>query len=643
MSLDPISSEALAEFAEAFSLLESAAVRYPVTHHRSREAGAGVLGAMALLSDASGVLSVEVATEGLRLGSTLVALSTSSLQALHTGLQNLGVLRLEIDARATHEHLYQLVSSMRSLGERIQTQLEPEGIAPAELPATIRICSKPRDASIVAAEIGPKAPEPSIDSMVDLACAPLLSPGVETGTRDACRGWVQNSMRRIAERVDSEPRDFAGTLSDSPQRPLDDVLLLAARTMQHALKEFISRSAGQNDLTQMFKTLELATGVCDDPESAGLMVDVLHDSAREVVKGPGVSLGREDDSRSADDYRLSVGELHRQLTLLKPALGQMANLEGDGRSESFSIAFGAVIQPASDASLQRVVAKLPALLQPPWTLHEEHTLIEAIRSLCASGSERAVDRALPVLSTCLVGDSHEMWLGLAVECAQMGTHERLAILWPHLANEVLLGPRSNSEVALSNALAQLARLHSPCLPSAVTRLAELTAVKGGRISPYAFTGDHGALMPLYAALLELPCGESVGELLLARLKAQPPPWEGAVVFQTFEHCDANCRELLSSVLRGGSLNQVERPVQLEASRLIAQCILSLPLERAGEEWVPPALKALGSLRTPDSERALRRILGERKHMIMPLWPAECRAAAQHAVSKLERSGFAPKD
>src|SRR5437762_2769262 len=76
MTLELNASAVAAEFADAFSRLESIATLYPIEHARSREAGARVAAAIVRLSDARGTLCIELADDRLLFGGTSVALST---------------------------------------------------------------------------------------------------------------------------------------------------------------------------------------------------------------------------------------------------------------------------------------------------------------------------------------------------------------------------------------------------------------------------------------------------------------------------------------------------------------------------------------------------------------------------------------
>ena len=95
---------------------------------------------------------------------------------------------------------------------------------------------------------------------------------------------------------------------------------------------FLQNAAGIDDLQQMFRSIELASAVCDDPESARLMLDVLRDSAEDVLQGaelPSEAPDALDEPGAKEEFALSLEELHGRFALLAPAIARMANLERD--------------------------------------------------------------------------------------------------------------------------------------------------------------------------------------------------------------------------------------------------------------------------------------------------------------------------
>ncbi|MDX2472592.1 MAG: hypothetical protein QNL91_02695, partial [Candidatus Krumholzibacteria bacterium] len=66
--------------------------------------------------------------------------------------------------------------------------------------------------------------------------------------------------------------------------------------------------------------------------------------------------------------------------------------------------------------------------------------------------------------------------------------------------------------------------------------------------------------------------------------------------------------------------------------LLKSTLYRLPAERRGEPWVTEAIRWLGKLGTSKSRTVLKKILNEKKLLVIPAWPAACRDAARDALA-----------
>lgn len=631
-------------FAEALARLESVATLYPASHARSREASEWVLLALRAIVGSgaeTSALRLEMAQDRIRLQGSTLTLEDPVFAALHAELDALGILELEIDAAAAPEDLHGLAASLRTVGQRLSSTRTLQNIDLGALPASIRVRHREfgRRVGRAEAEVTERA---TLQAFSDAAARPLAEGGLDPTASAACREWVDLSMRRVVERVEAR-RPPPGTQSPAEiRRELQAVLQLASQTLEHALADFLQNAAGHDDLAQMFRSIEVASAVCDDPESARLMLDVLRESAEETLKpetpdraAPGVD---NEDARvpEREQFALGLEELCGKLEALAPEISRMTGLEREDRSEALAIVFGGLQRVESEEIAARFAERLPPLLHGARTPLEERTFASALRALCSGGNEHALDHALPQIAEYLEGEATESWLRIVVECAAACAPGRLAPLWPHLANELLLGRRQLSQVLMSRVAEQVARLPQASLHMGVIRLAGLSAFAQGRINRGAFDELRDEISPFCSALLRSPHGQLVGELLLESLRRNPPAWAGSIVFRTFATYDAGCRGLLLELLRQGTFRAPHPQVVAECGRLLARQLLALSAERGDEPWVVPAIEALGAIPVREAERALRRILDEKKRLVMPLWPSACRAAASRSLQAHER-------
>jgi hypothetical protein len=633
MGIDRSSAAAVVEFAEALARLESVATLYSAEHARSREAAART---QAAIRDAAGVsksLCVELGDECLFVNGECVALDARALAALHAELDGLGFARLELDASATEGDLHRLASSLRAVGQRLGTTHSLQVVDLGPQADSVRVHLREFGRRVAGKGLSTKGAGNgggTVEEWVQVACAPLDSESVDARMHEACSGWVKESMRRIVERVEHGGPSADPNAAAGPRRALDDVLQLAGRTMERALSDFLANTAGADDLKRMFQSIETAAAVCDDAETASLMVEVLRESAEEVL-GDGTAAEAIDEvSTEQDECALSLEELQKGLDEYRQALGQMAGLEREDRSEALSIVLAALVRNSGADQVRRGVERLRTAAAPPLERSEKAALQGGLRDLCAAADEPLIDRTLPRIAACLYELSADTWLALLVQAAEASPTGELAKLWPQLAIEVLRGPRTASESALHKVLLHVARLPREQVDECARRLQHHPEFQELPIARYAFASLRDDLVPFHALLLRSRRSDAAGAFLLESLKLRTPTWPGGIVFHTFERFDAPCRDLILDLFKGGGVGQAAPEVQTEAVRRIAERIAMLPCERATDPWVARAIEALGHWRSPESERALARVLDEKKHMLAHSWPAACREAARRA-------------
>ena len=388
--------EPFAEFADALSRLKSIGTLYPVTHNRSREASARLREAITLLTGPDRSLVLEVVREDLMLGSSSMPLTTRQVQALHSELDGLGIARLEIDPAASGEDLHRLAVSLRAASQRIQAKHSLQVVDFGVLPDSIRARFREFGRRVGRGH-GAGSEQGTVEQVITAVSASMDASALEPKTRAACEDWVKDSLRKIVERVENGSERDAQNNSEARRRSLDKVLKLAGQTLEHALSEFLSAADGDVGLQRMFQSIEVATAVCEDPETARLMVEVLRESAEELLKEKQEPSGLEVSGLDGSDlerYELSIEELSRQLGALKPALGQMASLETEDRSETISILLAALTDAMSQPEISAILAQLKPLVAGVQKREEKATLLGGIEAFCGGVDAVRIDSIL---------------------------------------------------------------------------------------------------------------------------------------------------------------------------------------------------------------------------------------------------------
>ena len=602
---------------------ESVAALYPSTHTRTVEAGEELLGALRACADANGTVQIVNLAGRLSVQSSEVADSSAAARRLRAEFDMLGVVALEIAREVALEDLHAFARTWRST---VQSVANTRGLRTAELshlPPTIRAHYR---------EFGQRV---SVDPSTAVEVVETVEvAAVGHNSRENCQRVVDKTLRRVAARMHSADAPAALQTSAPAARSLDDVLQIAAQVLQHAIERYLSESTEVGGLRKLFDSIELATALSPDAESAELMLEVLRESADEVLEA---------EAAEAEQVIAQIGpdreHYERTIEALRDELAVQAGgpvlegLEFDDRRECLSILFELGGGTRVTGSKRVLADRLRKLLSEPLAGGEHETVQAAIKELCARANAQTFDSILPEIAAALGEGQSQVWLAALVEAAAALDVERLEVLWPHLANQILLGPRTRTSPYFAAAVAQVARLPRAKIIGAVRRLQHLEALLENKVARHAFAPPRAELANLYVALLGTMHAELVGAHLHGHLRAHPDKWPGARALACMRSADRECCELLARMF--GAQSKSERmQVELAAARTLASKVESLPRESRNDAWIAPALEWLGQFDSSEIAALLGRIVGERRMLLVAQWPTACREAAARALARV---------
>lgn len=305
-----------------------------------------------------------------------------------------------------------------------------------------------------------------------------------------------------------------------------------------------------------------------------------------------------------------------------------------------------VLAKGSDADLARAIeVRLRAAFDDESGGELGDALAGFVRETIAAGDLARLDRAFAFLSCELRRRDRVRFAGLLAAVLEAAPDAELPKLverlWPHLANELVLGLPGEA-LAVERRLFDALLRTPPALLSAgtprVTPLGCCRAELDG--SPrLLFSPMRGEFLLLFLAIANVPEAKSFLALLLRVLRESPPPLPGVEAFVVLRHGDDWVRRYLQAFLRqeggAGGAAQLDRL----AARTLIDALSHQPVEARGEPWVAQAIVALGSLANPEGDALLERIVSERRLLLFPTWPDDCRRKAKAAR---ERRGRGPR-
>ena len=96
------------------------------------------------------------------------------------------------------------------------------------------------------------------------------------------------------------------------------------------------------------------------------------------------------------------------------------------------------------------------------------------------------------------------------------------------------------------------------------------------------------------------------------------------------------RLIYQAILEQGVAEKVSPKLQELGCRLLKTTVANLKPFMRDDPWVRQAITWLGRLDPKKSKALLNKIINEKKYLVLPVWPAECRQAAQDALADRTR-------
>jgi len=95
--------------------------------------------------------------------------------------------------------------------------------------------------------------------------------------------------------------------------------------------------------------------------------------------------------------------------------------------------------------------------------------------------------------------------------------------------------------------------------------------------------------------------------------------------------------IYQAILEQGVAEKVSPKLQELGCRLLKTTVANLKPFMRDDPWVREAITWLGKLDPKRSKALLNKIINEKKYLVLPVWPAECRQAARDALADRTRN------
>lgn len=618
----PVGADA-ARFLAALDRFLTVGAYYSTSHDQYHRAAETQCGAIVAAIGRRRSLSLEVAAGGLVVDGSTIDPRLRVARQVHDLLVALNVACLEVSAALTPAHLRQAVAALQEHRLAFGHVRSFRAVTIEDLPATVSVSSR----RVTAGDSEAADDEDMFESLLDAwteEAGPADFDFTPTGPVRA--DFLRDLMAVLQEASDNANGDGDDGTPAGARRPAvisrED---LAA--IQDGVQRLLERDPGANEIANLMALARQALELSGDPDKTRLVFDSLRKKLADA-DDPALS-----PAHARDDHLWTVDELVSRAAELARRPDSLPEPMASARRDQLAI--GVRLLPASvrDPGFEPVVAVLhKACLSSELAAGDAVVLAAAVGTLADLGRREVVDSVLPGLLAEIRATRPELLAQFWSAINEDPAPTALAVLWPHLANDLFLGLESAPGAALARCLHLAGRLEVDEALEQVPRLATLPGA-ARQASPEAiFQVPLVRARSLHAALLCTAAAERHAPRLFRELRRRPPDPLTGIVTAAVEGGGGIDRELLLVLVREcGRVPPTAAFVELATSLLLEE-LTALPPERRKEAWLPEAIARLGAMAPHRSSELLRHIATAKQWLLKPAWPEACRAAATAALA-----------
>jgi hypothetical protein len=566
-------------------------------------------------------LAIEISANGLLIEGQTVDPQHRVVRKLHELLVTLDIARLEFSALMEPAHLQEALDILQEQRTKLGMAEGFRQINIEDLPPTLSIASR---------RIGHRADLSSLDD--------LLRPweGISaTGSKlDEDSAWdrMAREFMSLAERLleNLEWMPSAGEADlDTGRGALATVDEI--KGIRDALQRLLEIRPTPSQLQELIRNARLALELSCDSGKVDLVFQILRKEMGVEIK----RRSRHVRSLLREDEGLSVAALQRSVADLRNCREEIGPVEQEALRDLVAITLRLLSAGLQEPFWSRCLEALCDSVGRP-DLDETclAALSGAFRAAAAAGADAAGELVPPVVAAIRKSNLRH----LATLWRDCVTADDVPALWPHLVNDLLLGLGPAPESAALNLWLKAGAADPVHVPDFASALSELSSSVSGEDSPGLrdlVRIPVAKVVSVHGALMRSRLANRLGPHLHRALLRNPDRDLTRLVLQALRDYDPKKRHLYVLLLDDYGRSEPSPRLSWLAGEVIASAIDGLTSADRGETWVPEAVLGLPRLIGWDAEPLLRRILGDRRFLILPAWPAACRRAARTARRNLE--------
>ncbi len=630
--------ESLHSFIEVFYRIFKIGIYYPVGHVVIDQAVENFIKSLRETFATSRIIVLEFKVEGLFVEKTHLDDKNIAVRELYQLMTRLGVQTIEFDRIIPHIHFLQFVKSLLAWRAELDGTKSFKAFNVTDLPSSIRVSQE----KFVAEGDGSSADDPegefsrSLEKMYDA----LADQGFSSEQVDGCRELMTNlSTMVVGEKVDIE---------NFPNATWYDVQSLLIKSVTrtsggNSIHEGTIVQSDVNALSTIFVSLEKGLTDNKSKETIRLLLAHLATGAKEnedTESEEKISPGEDKTGTREVRFEASVTDIASYIEKNSVPLKVLEKMSFTDRSQELSI----VLQLLNTREESKVLARCKNILQT--TLSSQMTSREwgivfygMLHIAESKNIEQFRDIVEMVMETLRDAEDVNSKVFIITFWKKVPRNMHV-LLWPFVVNELLFFGMEQD----LNTFYELTRVASH-MPADVMRqlwpqLEVMAVYKDKKVAPAFFRPSFIDSYQFFSILLDMPIGEIIAPRILTALKEAPQDDFFKAVGPVLQPSNLEHLLFLRLYLNHAPFKEVPLALKMGAGNIILEFLENILNEQREEAWLPRTIEATAAMPVKGIKAMLVRVVEERKMKVVPVWPKNCRKAAENALHLLKRQKLA---
>jgi len=626
-------SEVVGYFIESFYRVFKIGIYYPVGHVVLDQAASKCIQQLREISDKATSVKISIDKTSIYVEDEKISIALGSAKELHHLFYHLGILAVVIDRIVSHKELLQFVKSLLNWRMELETAQSLVSFSVDELPASIHV--EQQKFEVDEASIREDDSVDDGEQKLDDICSSLKEQGLTGQQAGQCR----DLLLTLSKTSSSKRLDLKGF----PNANWEDVqtLLYQIVTGSYSKETGHFRSVAKSDINVISSILQsLERGFIDSKSKETIQFLVSHLTGRkdleDTTKNREYAIATKKTLERYHSEKMKISEIKKFVYDNNIPISILGQLTAADRSEQLSIYLQLVVTCKNKELLRKILENIQKIAVTDLAKRERDVLISGIKFLADFGSIELFSSSFKMVLTTLRDSQTGRSLSFIAEFWTKMPHASHMLLWPFVVNELLVVGMEEKRDSFFEVLEIASHMHSDGMKSMRPQLEEMDGFNQTPLADICFRSSCIYSYRLYAFLFETSLGDHLAAKVLEAFQKESQDKLMEAVAPLLELDKTHHLEFVYNYLLQAHQKEPPLSLRMAGGEIILEYLQNITDESRNSDFLETTILATSSFYTKGMKDMLEQIVKAKKAIVIPLWPKNCRRAAEDALKSLKR-------